>query len=86
MNLDLSCRGWNGKRRDKQKRIYVCNLGDICIETKPTRQSMSPKEFVCLLKTVKVNNRRLNLLTIKVFGITNNSVEPFQNLQSLGGV
>lgn len=56
----------NKKRRDfeeKTRRIYVCEGGDICVETRNTRQTFSPQEFIGVLrkivikKTVSVNGK-----------------------------
>lgn len=59
----------NKKRPNSEKekrRIYVCECGDICVETRNSRQIFSPFEFVEILRKI-VKNKDLNLLSRKVF-------------------
>ena len=39
---------------DETRRIYVCEGGDICMETKHSRQNFSPEEFIDLLRTISI--------------------------------
>lgn len=45
---------------DEIKRIYVCECGDICVETRHSRQTFTPAEFVSILRniTMKQKNKR----------------------------
>lgn len=43
----------NGDKADGEtRRIYVCECGDICVETRNSRQSFSPAEFVTVLRKI----------------------------------
>lgn len=55
------------KRRetgDASKRIYVCDCGDICVETRYSRRSFSPEEFVAILRQIIIRQQKISLKTI----------------------
>lgn len=59
-----------GERKKKrteadEKRIYVCECGDICMETKHSRQTFSPQEFVGLLQKMILKKKRKKLPIVK---------------------
>ncbi len=46
----------------KERRIYVCESGSICIEEKHFRRTLSPEEFIVLLRRIfqRTNGTNLN--------------------------
>ncbi len=42
--------------REETRRIYVCECGDICVETRNTRQTFSPPEFIGILRKLVIKN------------------------------
>lgn len=49
----------NKKRKqlkEETRRIYVCECGDICVETRNTRQTFSPQEFIGILRKLVIKN------------------------------
>jgi len=50
-------------------RIYVCECGDICVETKHSRQNFSPEEFIGLLRGIVKKDQKRVLPTIQKFGV-----------------
>lgn len=47
------------------RRIYVCDGGDICVETKHTRHTFSPEEFIGLLRAIAMKDKKRFLPTIQ---------------------
>lgn len=43
------------------QRIYVCECGDICVETKHSRQNFSPEEFIGLLRSIVIKDKKNSL-------------------------
>ena len=54
MPFDFAEKKRNGS---EARRIYVCECGDICVETKHTRQTFSPEEFVSLLRAIVIKDK-----------------------------
>lgn len=42
-------------------RLYVCECGDICIETRHERQNFSPEEFIGLLRAILKKEKMMSL-------------------------
>lgn len=45
----------------EKRRIYVCECGNIRLETKHFRRTFAPEEFVSLLRQLFRNNRKIEL-------------------------
>jgi hypothetical protein len=52
MPFDFAEKKRNESNRET-RRIYVCESGNIILETKHFRQSFSPKEFVRILREIR---------------------------------
>jgi len=45
-----------------ERRIYVCESGSVCIEEKHFRRTLSPEEFIALLREIfrRTHGKKLN--------------------------
>jgi len=65
--MPFDCRERKKKRTEaEEKRIYVCECGDICVETKHSRRTFSAQEFVKLLQKMTMKKNGKILPTVKV--------------------
>lgn len=55
---------------EETPRLYVCECGDICVETRHERRNFSPEEFLGLLRTILKKDKKMSL---PVFQISKNS-------------
>jgi len=46
---------------EETPRLYVCECGDICVETRHERRNFSPEEFIGLLITILKKEKKMNL-------------------------
>lgn len=46
---------------EEKPRLYVCECGDICVETRYERRNFSPEEFISLLRTILKREKKMSL-------------------------
>lgn len=46
---------------EETPRLYVCECGDICVETRHERRSFSPEEFLNLLRKILKKDKKMSL-------------------------
>lgn len=46
---------------EEKPRLYVCESGDICVESRHERRNFSPEEFIGLLRAILKKEKRMNL-------------------------
>lgn len=46
---------------EETPRLYVCEGGDICVETRHERRNFSPEEFIGLLRTILKKEKMMSL-------------------------
>lgn len=58
----------SNRSNNQVQRIYVSTGGDICVETKHTRQTFSPEEFIGLLRVIAMREKERVLPVIQKSG------------------
>lgn len=67
MPLDVAVFEFNEKKiNQNERRIYVCESGSVCIEEKHFRRTLSPEEFIQLVRRIfqRTNGNQTNSPTL----------------------